>query len=66
MNVAALAVDHDETSLSKDADVEYVINLPVLTYTAVPANVSEVNALEAEVNALDLTLTFNFEVKSVA
>lgn len=66
VNVAALAIDHDETSLSKNADVEYVINLPALTYAAVPANVSEVNALEAEVNALDLTLTFNFEVKSVA
>ncbi len=66
VNIAALAVDHDETSLSKNADVEYVVNLPALSYAAVPADVSEVNALETEVNALSLTITFSFEVKSVA
>jgi len=42
------------------------MNLPALNYIVVPTNVSEVNALEAEVNALNLTITFGFAVKSVA
>lgn len=66
VSVAALAIDHNETSESKNADVEYVINLPALSYATTPTDVAGVNALETEVNALNLTLTFNFEVKSVA
>ena len=65
VNVAALSVDHDETSATKTANVEYVVNLPAVSYADIPENVSEVNALETEVNALNLTLTFSFKVKSV-
>lgn len=66
VGISAVALEHDETSLDKNTNVEYVMNLPALNYIVVPTNVSEVNALEAEVNALNLTITFGFAVKSVA
>lgn len=66
VSVAALNLDQDVTSTSKNANVEYTVNLPALSYATTPTDVAGVNALETEVNALNLTLTFNFEVKSVA
>lgn len=67
VNIAATtALDQDVTSASKDADVQYVWTLPAVEYVAVPTSVTEVNALETEVNALDLTFAFTFNVKSVA
>ena len=66
INLPTVTLNQDVTSTSKNANVECLYTLPTLSYKAVPTNVSEVNALETEVNALSLTITFNFNVKSVA
>ena len=66
VNVPSISLSQNVTSTTKNADVEYLYTLPTLTYKAVPTDVSEVNALQAEVNALDLTITFSFSVSSVA
>ena len=66
VSVPAIALDQDVTSASKNANVEYLYTLPTLTYKAVPTSVAEVEALQTEVNALDLTITFSFNVDSVA
>lgn len=66
INVPAIAINEDVVSLSKNADVEYTYTLPTLTYKTVPNTVAKVNALETEVNALNLTITFSFSVKSVS
>ena len=66
INVPAIALNEDVVSASKNADVEYLYTLPTLTYKTVPNSVAEVNALETEVNALNLTITFSFSVKSVS
>lgn len=66
VNVPTVTLDHDVTSTGKNTNVEYVYTLPTLSYKAVPTSVSEVNALETEVNAFDLTITFSFSVDSVA
>lgn len=65
VNIAAASLDTTVTSTSKDADVEYVWNLPAPSYAVVPTSVAEVNSLETEVNALDLTFSFSFNVQSV-
>ena len=66
VSVAALSLDQDVTSTTKNANVECLVTLPALSYATTPTDVAGVNALETEVNALNLTLTFNFQVKSVA
>jgi len=66
VNVPSISLSQNVTSESKNADVEYLYTLPTLTYKAVPTSVSEVNSLQTEVNALDLTITFSFSVSSVA
>lgn len=66
VNIAATsALDKVVTSTSKNADVQYVWTLPALSYASVPSDVSEVNALQAEVNALNLTFSFAFNVADV-
>lgn len=65
VNIAAASLDTTVESTSKNADVEYVWNLPALSYASVPASVEEVNSLETEVNALNLTFSFSFNVESV-
>lgn len=65
VNIAAASLDTTVTSTSKDTDVEYVWNLPALSYASVPTSVAEVNSLETEVNALNLTFSFSFNVESV-
>lgn len=66
INIASFAtLNEDVESTSKNANVEYVYTLPALSYKDVPENVSEVNALETEVNAISITITFTFSVKSV-
>ena len=67
VNIAATsALDQDVVSADEDDDVEYTWTLPAPSYAAIPNDVSEVNALEAEVNAISLTFSFTFNVKSVA
>lgn len=66
VNVPSISLDQDVVSASKNANVEYLYTLPTLTYKVVPTDVSEVEALQAEVSALDLTITFSFNVDSVA
>ena len=65
INVPAIAINEDVVSESKNANVEYLYTLPTLSYKAIPNSVAEVNALETEANALNLTITFSFAVKSV-
>ena len=62
---SASALDVTVTSTAKDADVEYVWNLPALSYVSVPTSVAEVNALQAEVAAISLVFAFTFNVASV-
>ena len=66
VNVPSISLDQDVVSASKNANVEYLYTLPTLTYKVVPTSVAEVEALQTEVNALDLTITFSFNVDSVA
>lgn len=66
VNVGAASLDDTVTSTGKNVDVSYVWNLPALSYAQVPTSVAEVNSLETEVNALDLTFSFSFNVQSVA
>lgn len=66
VNVPAIALDADVASTGKNTDVEYLFTLPTLTYKTVPTSVAEVEALQTEVNALNLTITFSFKVDSVA
>ena len=66
VNVPSISLDQDVVSSSKNANVEYLYTLPTLTYKVVPTSVAEVEALQTEVNALDLTITFSFNVDSVA
>lgn len=66
VNVPTITLDQDVVSASKNANVEYLYTLPTLTYKAVPSSVAEVEALQTEVNAFDLTITFSFSVDSVA
>ena len=66
INIASFTVlNTDVESTSKNADVAYNYTLPALTYKDVPENVAEVDALETEVNAIHITITFSFSVKSV-
>ena len=66
INIASFTtLNEDVASTSKNAPVEYYYTLPALTYKDVPENVTEVNALETEVNAISITITFTFSVKSV-
>lgn len=66
INIASFtSLNEDVESTSKNADVTYNYTLPALSYKDVPENVSEVNALETEVNAINITITFSFKVKSV-
>ena len=66
INIASFAtLNADVESTSKNANVEYLYSLPALSYKDVPENVEEVNALETEVNAISITITFTFSVKSV-
>lgn len=62
---ATSALSQNVTSVSKNANVEYVWTLPTVSYDEVPTDVAEVNALQAEVNAIDLTFAFSFNVDSV-
>ena len=66
INIASFTtLNEDVASTSKNAPVEYYYTLPALTYKDVPENVTEVNALQTEVNAISITITFTFSVKSV-
>lgn len=67
VNVAATtALNQTVTSVGKDDDVEYVWTLPALSYASVPTSVAEVNSLQAEVAAINLTFAFTFNVSNVA
>ena len=67
VNIAATtALDQDVDSVGKDDDVEYVWTLPAVSYASVPANVAQVEALQAEVNAISLTFAFGFSVTAIA
>lgn len=65
---AASALDVNVVSASKNADVQTTYTLPALSYVEanIPTNVAGVNLLQAEVNAIDVTLSFTFNVASVA
>ena len=66
INIASFAtINEDVESTSKNAPVEYNYTLPALSYKDVPENVAEVDELETEVNAISITITFSFKVKSV-
>ena len=65
VNIAAASLDTTVTSVGKNDDVEYVWNLPAVSYAQVPTSVAEVNSLETEVNALSLTFSFSFNVESI-
>lgn len=62
---ASSALDTTVASADKDDDVEYVWALPAVSYVTVPTSVAQVDALQAEVAALDLTFAFTFNVQSV-
>lgn len=62
---ATVALDTTVVSAGKNADVSYVWTLPAPSYIDIPESVAEVNALQAEVNALDLTFSFTFNVSAV-
>ena len=62
---AAAALNETVESTSKNADVEYVWNLPAVEYAQIPTSVSEVNSLQAEVAALSLTFAFTFNVSAI-
>ncbi len=62
---AAAALDETVQSTSKDADVEYVWDLPAVEYAQVPTSVAEVTAMQAEVAALSLTFSFTFNVSAL-
>ena len=67
VNVAATsALNQTVTSESKNSNVQYVWNLPAVSYAAVPTSVAEVNALETEVHGISLTFSFSFNVQSIA
>ena len=63
--VGALSVDSSAIAIATST-VSTTWTLPALSYADIPESVSEVNALESEVNALDITYSFNFNIKSVA
>ena len=62
---ATTALDQTVQSTSKNADVEYVWNLPAVSYAQVPTSVAEVTAMQAEVAALTLTFAFTFNVSAL-
>ncbi len=62
---AAAALNETVQSTSKNADVEYVWNLPAVSYVQVPASVAEVTSMRAEVAALTLTFAFTFNVSAL-
>ena len=64
-SVSALDVDSSATAIGTST-VSTTWTLPVVSYVDIPESVAEVNALETEVNALDITYSFNFNIKSVA
>ncbi len=66
VNVPAFSLNQDVTSTTKNANVEYSYTLPTLSYKVTPGSVAEVNAMQEEVNALSIQITFSFSVKSVA
>ena len=67
VNIAATtALDEEEESANKNANVSTTFTLPAVSYKAVPGNVTQVEALQAEVAALTLTFSFTFNVVSVA
>ena len=63
---ATAALNQEVTSTGKNADVQYVWNLPAVSYKTVPSSVAQVTALQAEVAVLSLTFSFTFNVASVA
>ena len=67
VNIAASsALDTTVVSADKDDDVEYVWTLPAPSYADIPESVAEVDALKTEVNNINLTFSFTFNVASVA
>ncbi len=64
--ISAIALNKDVESASKNADVKTLVTLPTLSYKDIPENVAEVEALQTEANAISITITFHFNVKSVA
>ena len=66
VEMEAASLSADVTSEDKDSDVEYIWNLPALSYAKVPASVAEVDELQAEVNALNIDFVFNFNVQELA
>lgn len=64
-SVAALSIDSASTAIATST-VSTTWTLPALSYADIPESVAEVNALETEVNALDITYSFSFNIKSVA
>ncbi len=66
INIASFTtLNKDAESTSKNAPVECYYTLPALSYKQVPNSVAQVNLLETEVEAINITITFNFSVKSV-
>ena len=66
INIASFAtLNEDVASTSKNANVDCLYTLPALSYKQVPNSVAQVNSLETEVNAISITITFTFSVKSV-
>lgn len=66
VNIAAAdALDATVTSESQNADVQYVWNLPEVSYASVPTSVAEVTALQTEVAAISLTFSFTFNVSDI-
>lgn len=67
VNIASTsALSQDVVSASKNADVSTSFTLPTPSYAQVPTSVAEVSLLQAEVSAISLTFSFEFNVVSVA
>lgn len=66
VDIAAVAAFSAEvTSEGPSASVSTTYTLPVPSYDLIPTNVAGVNALETEVHALSLSLSFTFKIKSI-
>ncbi len=59
------SLDVTITSVNKNTDVTTTFTLPTALYNKVPSNVTEVSALQAEVNSIVLTFNFQFSVIAI-
>lgn len=64
---ATSALDYNTPATTvATATVSKTWTLPAVSYKAIPASVADVDSLQAEVNALDITFSFTYNIASVA